>query len=65
MKKKLESKLAHGVRQVKSQREQEPAAPSIATPAVKPATQPAPVSVAPQRVVANSDSLHPRRVWPD
>lgn len=77
MKKKFASRLANGVRQVKSQREQTPATP--ATPAqpapfVKQAAKPTPAGVsakkpvAPrtaQRPVTNLDKLHPRRIWPD
>ena len=67
MKKKLESKLAQGVRQVKSQtkpqvqsqHEQEPEAASadMATPraAQLPVANP----------VRRPDDLHPQRVWPD
>ena len=80
MKKKFASKLANGVRQVKLQREQVSAisatptpTPTKIAPVVKPVAKPAPVSVATkpvalrtaQRLVTNSDRLHPRRVWPD
>ena len=73
MKKKLASKLANGVRQVKLQREQAPATPAKTAPVVKPAAAPAPASVATkpvaprtaQRSKTNLDRLHPRRIWPD
>ena len=72
MKKKLGSKLAHGVRQVKSQRELEPAAaPAQTALAAKPAAQPTSAKVTAKPVVARAapvthlGSLHPRRVWPD
>lgn len=71
-KKKLGSKLANSVRQVKSQREHEPA---TVAPAAKQATQPAPVNRAAakpaesrplqQQPVPSTGSLHPRRIWPD
>lgn len=77
MKKKIESKLAHGVRQVKSQvkpqHEQHP--PTLANTAAteKPAASPKSGNMAPtpatphttQQSVTRSDDLHPRRVWPD
>lgn len=73
--KKTGSKLAHGVRQVKSQREQseqKTATEASATaPAIKQAAKPTPASetakpVAPRTVTENSlDILHPRRIWPD
>lgn len=79
MKKKLESRLAQGVRQVKSQakpevnspRGQQPIAADTA-PAAKSAAAPAPTSTATMMAVPaaqasaiNPDNLHPRRVWPD
>ena len=73
--KKTGSKLAHGVRQVKSQREQGEHKTSTkggaTTPAIKQAAKPIPASetakpVAPRTVTENSlDILHPRRIWPD
>ena len=72
--KKLGSKLAHGVRQVKSQRDPEPAvAPAKTAPLEKPAAEPTPASVAAkpvtpraaQQPAASLDELHPRRIWPD
>ena len=72
--KKLGSKLAHGVRQVKSQRDQEPAAaPTKTVPLEKPVAKPTPTSaaakpIAPraaQQPAASLDELHPRRIWPD
>lgn len=72
--KKLGSKLAHGVRQVKSQRGQEPAAaPTKTAPLEKPAAKPTSASVAAnpvaargaQQPAASLGELHPRRVWPD
>ncbi len=81
MKKKLESKLAQGVRQVKSQtkpqvqsqHEQEPEATSanLATPraAQGRASVAGAGATAAQPPAANpvtrSDDLHPQRVWPD
>ena len=73
MKKKLESKLANGVRQVKSQREQALVTPPKAAPVAKPVAKPTPASVvakpvaprAVQPLVAALDTLHPRRIWPD
>lgn len=80
LKKKLGSKLASSVRQVKSLREQNPAsAPDKIAPAVKPpASLPTPANVSAKPVApraaqprsvtgsaTSSDSLHPRRVWPD
>ena len=50
--KKMGSKLAQGVRQVKAQQVKTPAA-------AKPAAPPAPPKVSP------SSTLHPSRVWPD
>lgn len=80
VKKKLGSKLASSVRQVKSQRDLNPApapdktapaakkpvpqppAPSApAKPVTRPAERPQPVAAP----VSSSDTLHPRRVWPD
>ena len=80
MKKKLASKLANGVRQVKLQREQTPATPATSAktastaPVVKPVAKPVPVSVttrpaaprtAQQQPVTNLDKLHPQRIRPD
>lgn len=70
MKKKLGSTLANGVRQVKSQREQVPAAPAKTAPVAKPAANGIATKkpVAPrttQPPVASLDILHPRRIWPD
>ena len=74
MKKKLGSKLAHGVRQVKSQREPESATvPAKTAPVAKPAAKLTPAKVAAKPVapraaqppVTHLDSLHPRRIWPD
>lgn len=76
VKKKLGSKLAQGVRQVKTQRDAAPAErvtipPAAATPAsAQPAPVKAPVKTAPAtgRVQASGTrlaQLHPRRVWPD
>ena len=74
MKKKLGSRLADGVQQVKAQREQNPAAaPAQTAPAAKQPTKPTPTSVAPQPLtppaaqapVTRLDKLHPRRIWPD
>lgn len=67
--KKTGSKLAHGVRQVKSQREhgEQKTAPEAGATAAKPkpaseTTKP----VAPRTETENSwDILHPRRIWPD
>ena len=57
--KKMGSKLAQGVRQVKAQQVSTPAA-------VKPAARPA-ASVAPRAAAKGNSSgtLHPSRVWPD
>ncbi len=77
MKKKMESKLAHGVRQVKShvtpQHEHQP--PTLAKTAAteKPVASPRSGTMAPtpatphstQQSVTRSDAQHPRRVWPD
>lgn len=70
MKKKLGSKLANGVRQVKSQREHAPAATA---PVAKPAAKPTPASMAAKplapraapQAAASLNNLHPRRIWPD
>lgn len=67
MKKKLESKLAQGVRQVKSQtkpqvqspQEQEPEVVSVSTET--PSTPQPPVA----NPIRRADDLHPQRVWPD
>ena len=57
LKKKLGSKLAQGVRQVKTQRDPAPTATSAAaTASAKPAPTKAAVAPAQRR---------PRRVWPD
>lgn len=67
MKKKLGSKLADSVHQVKTLSEQKPAvAPTkIAPPAKKPAPQPTSASATAKPKAVNNDSLHPLRVWPD
>ena len=71
LKKKLGSKLANSVRQVKLQREQAPAVPTKTVVAVKTTVKPAP-TVAATRPVAprpasktEVNSLHPQRIWPD
>lgn len=55
-KKKLGSKLANSVRQVKSQREHEPATATAAPAASRPLQQ---------QPVPSAEHLHPRRIWPD
>ena len=74
MKKKLASKLANGVRQVKLQREQAPAAPAQTAPVANQTAKATPASVttrpaaprtAQQQPVTNLDKLHPQRIWPD
>ena len=78
MKKKLGSKLAHGVRQVKLQREQESvASPTDIVPELEPSAKPSPkrtparVAVKPvapgaaQQPEVSLNSLHPSRIWPD
>lgn len=76
VKKKLGSKLAQGVRQVKTQRDAAPAATRAAAPAsaapvsAQPAPVKAPVKTAPaagraQPSATRLAQLHPRRVWPD
>ena len=57
-KKKLGSKLANGVRQVKLQREQTPAVPTKTVAATRPVA-PRPASK------TEVNSLHPQRIWPD
>ena len=71
LKKKLGSKLAQGVRQVQSQRESAPAAPTKPVVAAKPAIKltPAQAAVKPNAPRATQSTqmnvLHPKRVWPD
>lgn len=74
MKKKLGSRLADGVQQVKAQREQKPgAAPAKTAPVAKQRAKPTPASVATQPLTSPTaqapkprlDKLHPRRIWPD
>ncbi len=74
LKKKLGSKLAQGVRQVKTQRDPAPAVTPAATPAApatasnKPAPAKAAVTPAPRTAQPSTPGLaqqHPRRVWPD
>lgn len=76
VKKKLGSKLAQGVRQVKTQRDAAPpetraaATASNATPSAQPVplkaqVKPAPASGTAQPAGTRSAQLHPRRVWPD
>ena len=80
-KKKLVSKLANGVRQVKLQREQAPVIPAKTVAAVKTTAKPAPTVAATRPAAppppmsrpaskaemtsAKVNSLHPQRVWPD
>ena len=75
-KKKLGSKLANSVRQVKLQREQTPAVSAKTVVAVKVAAKSAPTvatnqprqtrPVAPRPASKTEiNSLHPQRVWPD
>ena len=70
-KKKLGSKLANSVRQVKLQREQTPVVPAKTVTPAKTANKPA-AAVAPTKPVApqahkktDLGSLHPQRIWPD
>ena len=69
LKKKLGSKLAQGVRQVKTQRDPAPAATSAAaTASAKPApvkTAVAPAPRTPQPTATRLAQRRPRRVWPD
>lgn len=74
MKKKLGSKLANGVHEVKALREQRLAEPVRNVAGVKPSARPvsAPVttkstvpSAASPQPVVSLDNLHPARVWPD
>ena len=80
LKKKLGSKLASGVRQIKTQRGQTPTvapakiAPTVkhtATPTPSKAMAPAKVTAKPvapraaQQIAASANSLHPDRIWPD
>ncbi len=61
LKKKLGSKLAHGVREVQSQRTPVPATPTKPVPAAN--TPSAPCVNQEQETVKKV--VHPKRVWPD
>ena len=73
LKKKLGSKLASSVRQVKLQREQTPVVPAKTVTPAKTGAPSAPVAVAAkpvapraaQQTAVNLEKLHPSRVWPD
>ena len=75
-KKKLGSKLANSVRQVKLQRDQAPAVPAKTVATVKATVKPAPMVAATRPAVSRPstprpasktemNSLHPQRIWPD
>ena len=70
-KKKMGSKLASSVRQVKSEREQKPVVPAKPITLAKPASKPTavvpttPVFVPQATKKTDLDSQHPQRVWPD
>ena len=73
LKKKLGSKLAQGVRQVKTQRDPAPAVtPATTAPAATASAKPAPAKAAvtpgPRTAQPSTPGLaqqHSRRVWPD
>ena len=73
LKKKLGSKLASSVRQVKLQREQTPVVPAKTVTPAKARAPSAPVAVAAkpvaprvaQQTAVDLEKLHPSRVWPD